>query len=40
MRAVAVDPGGDLDNGRRGQVGEYPVVPGIDDLDVAGAVME
>ena len=40
MRPVAVDPGRDLDDGRVGQVGECPVVAHVDDLDVAGAVVE
>ena len=38
--AVAVDPGRDLDDGRVGQIGECPVVAHVDDLDVAGAVVE
>ena len=40
MGAVAIDPGGDLDDGFVGQVGEGAVVADVDDLQIAGAVME
>ncbi len=40
MRAVAIDPGRDLDDRVGGQVGQRAVVADVDDLDVAGAVVE
>ena len=40
MRAVAVDARRDLDHGVVGQVRQRPVVADVDDLDIAGAVVE
>ena len=40
MGAVAVDRGRDLDDGVVGQIGEGAAVADVDDLDVAGAVVQ
>jgi hypothetical protein len=40
MSAIAVDPGGDLDDGVVGQPGQRPVVPDVDDLDIAATIVE
>ena len=40
MGAIAVDPGGDLDDGIVGQVRQRAVVADVDDLDVAGPGVE